>query len=194
MLLLAWPHGRSLLPPNLPRLRHEWIGSTCAAPPLLPLFLPSSPAAPCITLIAKATASFRPTSHRSWRPPCLPQSMQRFPLWTDAVLTLVVTCGNRPPAQLWRSDWVRSVVAAPLPAGSPLGSWAACWALQPVACHARRPQSPAASPLDLPLFVVCRCGTNMTACACTGCRTLAAPASRRTCYSGEAARSCSTLL
>ncbi|PRW44488.1 nucleolar complex 4-like protein [Chlorella sorokiniana] len=38
---------------------------------------------------------------------CPAQSMQRFPLWTDAVLTLAVTCGNRPPAQLWRSDWVR---------------------------------------------------------------------------------------
>lgn len=44
--------------------------------------------------------------------PCNPpipalQSMQRFPLWTDAVLTLAVSSGNRPPAQLWRSDWVR---------------------------------------------------------------------------------------
>lgn len=35
------------------------------------------------------------------------QSMQRFPLWTDAVLSLLVSCGNRPPTQLWRSDWVR---------------------------------------------------------------------------------------
>lgn len=33
--------------------------------------------------------------------------MQRFPLWTDAVLTLAVSCGSHPPAQLWRSDWVR---------------------------------------------------------------------------------------
>jgi hypothetical protein len=41
------------------------------------------------------------------RLPALPQSMQRFPLWTDAVLTLAVSAGNRPPAQLWRSDWVR---------------------------------------------------------------------------------------
>lgn len=33
--------------------------------------------------------------------------MQRFPLWTDAVLSVAVSCGSAPPSQLWRSDWVR---------------------------------------------------------------------------------------
>ena len=70
-------------------------------------------------------------------PPVVPpQSMQRFPLWTDAVLTLAVTCGNRPPAQLWRSDWVR-------PAAWPVKLAAClvcccCWVFVPVpVCRAR---------------------------------------------------------
>ena len=171
--------------------------------------------------------------------------MQRFPLWTDAVLTLAVTCSNRPPAQLWRSDWVRAasaaawllaprlhvppccraaaVVAAPLPICScevcsrchlhgGAGGAELLGAMDRAAPTRRRcvwPARPrggppvAARPFAPPscphprLLTRCwhpaaappfpRCGTSTTACACTGCPTLAAPATRQTCCSGAAA-------
>ena len=47
------------------------------------------------------------------------QSMQRYPLWTDAVLTLVVSSNTSPPTQLWRSDWVGGRVGATLGAHNP---------------------------------------------------------------------------
>ena len=91
----------------------------------LPYLAPASPLAPGGALLMPGAATAHlahnsrcmvkhstPATLPARHPPRLPapsavQSMQRYPLWTDAVLTLVVSCGNRPPAQLWRSDWVR---------------------------------------------------------------------------------------
>lgn len=96
------PLGKLLQQPALPLLQPVPSSSLCC------LSGPSDHSLPLLSAMPHHPAAANPPPLLS-APPLTPlsQSMQRFPLWTDAVLSLVVSCGNRPPTQLWRSDWVR---------------------------------------------------------------------------------------